>query len=321
MNELENAGDELRFFVEPPKSEAGGLLRTGIFSLLLHLALISLLIFNLKNGSTRDSLPVYRVTIQPLSLQTGSKPLLPKAMPAPQPVPAKPQIQKEEIKPKEETKKSEPVKEPKQLKEDEETIQKPIPLPMVKTSTFDTDSQPEEQIPPTLDALSSEEKDASARPGSGIGSGGTPGGVGEGGIGGAGWSGIGKGTGIARPGGSGLHGSGFVGWGKGSAGGRGHGRGDSGTGSPRYAENPNPIYPLEARQKGHEGQVVLTVEVLPNGRVGEVQVDKPSGYETLDRCAVEAVKKWKFIPAKKGGAAIPCWVNIPFKFQLLYWKD
>jgi protein TonB len=63
------------------------------------------------------------------------------------------------------------------------------------------------------------------------------------------------------------------------------------------------------------------VEVLPNGRVGEVQVNKSSGYETLDYCAVEAVKKWKFIPAKKGGAAIPCWVNIPFKFQLLYWKD
>jgi protein TonB len=307
--------------MDSPRPDTGGLLRTGVFSLLLHLALISLLIFNLKTGNSRDKPPVYRVAIQPLSLQNDSKPLLPKALPAPQPVPAKPQIQKEEIKPKEETKKSEPVKEPKQLKEDEETIQKPIPLPMAKTSDLDTDSKPEEQIPPTLDALSSEEKDASAKPGSGIGSGGTPGGVGEGGTGGAGWTGIGKGTGIARPGGSGSAGSGFVGWGKGSAGGRGRGRGDSGTGSPRYAKNPKPVYPLEARQKGHEGKVMLAVEVLPNGRVGEVQVDKSSGYETLDRCAVEAVKKWKFIPAKKEGVAILCWVCIPIKFQLLSSRD
>jgi TonB family protein len=318
MNELE---DQLSFRLDSAQPDTGGLLRTGAFSLLLHLALISLLIFNLKTGTTRDKPPVYRVAIQRLSIQNDSKPLLPKAMPAPPPVPAKPQIQKEETKPKEEAKKIEPVKEPKQSKEDEITIQKPIPLPMAKTSDLDTDSKPEEQIPPTLNALSSEEKNPSAKPGTGIGSGGTPGGVGEGGMGGAGWTGIGKGTGVERGGGSGIHGSGFVGTGKGSAGGRGRGRGDSGTGSPRYAENPKPVYPLEAQQKGHEGKVMLTVEVLPNGRVGEVQVDKSSGYETLDHSALEAVKKWKFIPAKKEGVAIPCWVCIPIKFQLLYSRD
>jgi TonB family protein len=321
MNELENTGDQLCFSVEPPQWDTGGLLRTGAFSFFLHIGLIGFLMFSLKTGITKDKPPVYRVAIQPLSIQNDSKPLLPKAIPAPQPVPTKPQIQKEEIKPKEEAKKSEPVKETKQLKEEEVTVQKPVPLPMAETSTPNVDSKPEEEIPPTLDALSSEEKNPSAKPGTGIGSGGTPGGVGEGGIGGAGWSGIGEGTGIARPGGSGLHGSGFVGTGKGSAGGKGRGRGDSGTGSPRYAENPKPVYPLEALQKGHEGRVILTVEILPNGRVGEVQVDKSSGYETLDHAAIETVKKWNFIPAKKGGVAILCWVSIPFRFQLLSSKD
>jgi len=315
MNELENTENQLPFLLDSPQPDTGGLLRTGVFSLLLHLALISLLILNLKTGATRNKLPVYRVAIQPLSLQNSMKPLLPKTLPAPQPVPAKPQIQKEEIKPKEEAKKSEPVKETRQLKE-EVTVQKPIPLPMAKTSDLNTDSKPEEQIPPTLDALSSEEKNPSAKPGTGIGSGGIPGGVGEGGAGGAGWTGIGKGTGVERGGGSGLHASGFVGTGKGSAGGRGRGRGDSGTGSPKYAENPKPPYPQEARDKGYQGTVRLKVEVLPNGRAGEIELKESCGYGVLDQSALETVKKWRFIPAREGKTPISCWVVVPITFQI-----
>ena len=85
---------------------------------------------------------------------------------------------------------------------------------------------------------------------------------------------------------------------------------------PRYAENPKPVYPKEARRKGYEGEVLLKVEVLANGRVGRVDVKKSSGYEILDRSALTAVKQWKFIPANEGDGSIPCWVNIPIKFQL-----
>jgi len=73
---------------------------------------------------------------------------------------------------------------------------------------------------------------------------------------------------------------------------------------PRYAENPKPIYPQEARKKGYEGEVLLKVEVLVNGRVGCMEVKKSSGYETLDRSALTAVKQWKFIPANQGNGAI-----------------
>ena len=85
---------------------------------------------------------------------------------------------------------------------------------------------------------------------------------------------------------------------------------------PRYAENPKPAYPREARKRGYEGEVLLKVEVLANGRVGRVEVRKSSGYKTLDRSALTTVKEWKFIPANQGNGAIPCWVNIPIKFQL-----
>lgn len=85
---------------------------------------------------------------------------------------------------------------------------------------------------------------------------------------------------------------------------------------PKYAENPRPFYPHEARRKGYEGEVILRVEVLTDGRVGGIEVKRSSGYEILDRSALQAVKQWRFIPAKKGEKAISQWVNIPIKFQL-----
>jgi TonB family protein len=91
--------------------------------------------------------------------------------------------------------------------------------------------------------------------------------------------------------------------------------GDNGS-RPGYAENPKPLYPQEARENGYEGEVVLRVEVLINGRVGQIEIKRSSGYELLDRSALTTVKQWRFIPAKKGEVPIPLWVNIPVKFQL-----
>jgi TonB family protein len=85
---------------------------------------------------------------------------------------------------------------------------------------------------------------------------------------------------------------------------------------PSYPDNPKPIYPHEAKEKGYEGEVVLRVEVLANGRVGQIEIKKSSSHELLDRSALTAVKQWRFTPAKKGDVAISLWVNIPVKFQL-----
>jgi protein TonB len=121
-------------------------------------------------------------------------------------------------------------------------------------------------------------------------------------------------------------GSGNGGSGKGRSGNSGKGTGilsklfaahGGGNGArPSYGDNPKPIYPQEARERGYEGEVVLRVEVLANGRVGQIEIKKSSSYEVLDRSALTAVKQWKFIPAKKGDVAIALWVNIPIKFQL-----
>lgn len=91
----------------------------------------------------------------------------------------------------------------------------------------------------------------------------------------------------------------------------------SGNGArPRYAHNPKPTYPQEARDRGYEGEVTLRVQVLTTGRVGQIEIKNSSGFELLDRSALIAVKQWRFVPARIGETPIPLWVNIPIKFQL-----
>jgi TonB family protein len=93
-------------------------------------------------------------------------------------------------------------------------------------------------------------------------------------------------------------------------------RGGGAGSRPSYAGNPKPLYPPEAKERGYEGEVVLRVEVLVSGRVGQIEIKESSGYELLDRSALNTVKQWRFIPAKKDETPIPLWVNIPIKFQL-----
>ncbi|MBE9546403.1 MAG: energy transducer TonB [Proteobacteria bacterium] len=85
---------------------------------------------------------------------------------------------------------------------------------------------------------------------------------------------------------------------------------------PRYDENVPPIYPAIARKRGYEGVVLLSAEILIDGRVGELKIKKSSGYNILDRSALKAVKKWKFEPAKRMGYPITMWVEVPVKYVL-----
>ena len=128
--------------------------------------------------------------------------------------------------------------------------------------------------------------------------------------------GSGSGFGSGSGSGNGSSGNGGSGKGTGIFGKFLYAHGGGNGAQPRYAQNPKPTYPQEAREKGYEGEVILRVEVLSNGRVGQIEVKNSSGYELLDRSALTAVKQWKFVPAKKGETPIPLWVNIPVKFQL-----
>lgn len=85
---------------------------------------------------------------------------------------------------------------------------------------------------------------------------------------------------------------------------------------PLYRENMPPVYPALARSRGYEGTVLVVAEILPDGRVGKMKIRKSSGYAVLDQSAVEAVRPWKFEPARKAGKPCVVWVELPIKFIL-----
>jgi protein TonB len=47
-----------------------------------------------------------------------------------------------------------------------------------------------------------------------------------------------------------------------------------------------------------------------------VEVENGSGSERLDKAALEAVRKWQFIPARRNNEAISAYVLVPVKFSL-----
>ena len=83
-----------------------------------------------------------------------------------------------------------------------------------------------------------------------------------------------------------------------------------------YLNNPAPVYPKMSRRQGEQGRVLLKVLVSENGIAEQVQLDTSSGYEKLDQAAIEAVKKWSFVPAKKSDQAVSAFVLVPVKFEL-----
>ncbi len=83
-----------------------------------------------------------------------------------------------------------------------------------------------------------------------------------------------------------------------------------------YLNNPAPDYPTASRRHTEQGRVLLKVLVTANGEAENVQIEKSSGYDRLDNAAIEAVKKWQFIPAKKAGQTLSAFVLVPVKFSL-----
>ena len=77
-----------------------------------------------------------------------------------------------------------------------------------------------------------------------------------------------------------------------------------------------PKYPDSARRQGITGTTTLLFEVLQNGRVGDVQIERSAGHVDLDEAAVEAIKKWRFEPARRGNQPVAVWLRMPVKFVL-----
>ena len=83
-----------------------------------------------------------------------------------------------------------------------------------------------------------------------------------------------------------------------------------------HLNNPAPQYPALSRRLGEQGRVMLDVYILPDGSVGEIKLNRTSGFPRLDNAALQAVKSWKYVPAKRGDKPIPYWYVQPVSFVL-----
>jgi TonB family protein len=121
--------------------------------------------------------------------------------------------------------------------------------------------------------------------------------------------GTGAGTGIGEGQGSGI--------GPGSGGGTGGGpyRPGSGIAPPRLIREVKADYTEEARQRNVEGEVVLEIVIRHDGTVGDVKILKglASG---LNQKAIDAVRQWRFSPARRLGQPVDVIVEVSVEFKL-----
>jgi protein TonB len=85
---------------------------------------------------------------------------------------------------------------------------------------------------------------------------------------------------------------------------------------PQGGYQVRPSYPSSALRQGIQGTTMLKVHVLVDGRVGDVVVQQSAGHPDLDQAAVDAVRRWRFEPARRGSDPVAMWVLLPVEFQI-----
>jgi periplasmic protein TonB len=124
-----------------------------------------------------------------------------------------------------------------------------------------------------------------------------------------GGTGTGQGSGIGEGSGAGI--------GPGSGGGTGGGPYRPGTGitAPAILREVKPDYTDEGRRRQIEGDVVMEIIVRSDGSVGNVKLLQGLGAG-LDQRAIDAVRQWRFSPAKRYGVPVDVIVEVAMEFKL-----
>ena len=82
-----------------------------------------------------------------------------------------------------------------------------------------------------------------------------------------------------------------------------------------YLHNPAPAYPAQSRRLKEEGTVLLLVRVSAEGTPLSVEIRNSSGFERLDEAGLQAVRQWRFVPAKRGSENVAASVLVPIQFK------
>jgi len=83
-----------------------------------------------------------------------------------------------------------------------------------------------------------------------------------------------------------------------------------------YLHNPPPDYPRMSVRLGEQGQVIVKVLIGADGVPQKAEVQTSSGFERLDKAALDAAMRWRYVPGKRGGVAETMWYLLPMTFNL-----
>jgi TonB family protein len=91
--------------------------------------------------------------------------------------------------------------------------------------------------------------------------------------------------------------------------------------SPRMdPEHPLKIgaayYPLESRRARERGRCIVTVTVLSDGRLRDVEIQQSTGYPRLDQACLEAFAGGRLIPATENGVPIDTTISLPVVWRV-----
>ena len=83
-----------------------------------------------------------------------------------------------------------------------------------------------------------------------------------------------------------------------------------------HLNNPKPVYPAVSKRLGEQGKIVLRVLIGADGIPQKVEIKQSSGFERLDRQAVDTVSRWRFVPGTRNGVPETMWNLVPVNFVL-----
>lgn len=85
--------------------------------------------------------------------------------------------------------------------------------------------------------------------------------------------------------------------------------------NPVPIKTPPPKYPDSMKREGSSGVVAVVIVIDEKGNIDTCSVSK-SSHPDFDKPALDAVRNWKFKPAKKDGNPVKVRVTIPLRFNI-----
>ncbi len=83
-----------------------------------------------------------------------------------------------------------------------------------------------------------------------------------------------------------------------------------------YLQNPKPAYPYMSKRLGEQGKTTINVLIGIDGLPKEAKIKQSSGFERLDQAALETVMRWRYVPGKRAGVAVPMAFDVPINWVL-----